>query len=147
MADQKRSSMSKSRPGKTDSSQMQFDGFDEPVADPSQEQLQSPVAADAVIEPPAAQSVSHDRPPSVSSLSAGWTLNTEVAPCELEPTPDLQDQLVVVVDSHSLIYQLFHALPPMNSPHRPAGLDCSWLHRRHAGVGSSQTTGLCDLRL
>lgn len=29
---------------------------------------------------------------------------------------DLADSLVIVVDSHSLIYQVFHALPPMNSP-------------------------------
>jgi DNA polymerase I len=29
---------------------------------------------------------------------------------------DLRDKLVVVVDSHSLIYQVFHALPPMSSP-------------------------------
>lgn len=27
------------------------------------------------------------------------------------------DDVVVVVDSHSLIYQVFHALPPMTSPH------------------------------
>ena len=36
-------------------------------------------------------------------------------PAEFEPLPDLKDKLVVVVDSHSLIYQLFHALPPMTS--------------------------------
>lgn len=30
--------------------------------------------------------------------------------------PDLTGRLVVVVDSHSLIYQVFHALPPMSSP-------------------------------
>ncbi|MFG0265806.1 MAG: DNA polymerase I [Rhodopirellula sp. JB055] len=32
-----------------------------------------------------------------------------------DPIPDLTDQLVVVVDAHSLIYQVFHALPPMTS--------------------------------
>lgn len=30
--------------------------------------------------------------------------------------PDLTGRVVVVVDSHSLIYQVFHALPPMSSP-------------------------------
>jgi DNA polymerase-1 len=29
----------------------------------------------------------------------------------------LADDLVILVDSHSLIYQVFHALPPMTSPH------------------------------
>ncbi len=37
------------------------------------------------------------------------------APTEEEPMPDLRDKLVVVIDAHSLIYQLFHALPPMTS--------------------------------
>lgn len=31
-------------------------------------------------------------------------------------TPDLSGQTVVVIDSHSLIYQLFHAMTPMSSP-------------------------------
>ncbi len=61
----------------------------------------------------------------ISATAATWTLNTEIAPCAAEPAPDLQDQLVVVVDSHSLIYQLFHALPPMNSP---TGLPVSTVH-------------------
>lgn len=34
----------------------------------------------------------------------------------IESAPDLTNKLVVVVDSHSLIYQVFHALPPMTSP-------------------------------
>ncbi|TWT70283.1 DNA polymerase I [Crateriforma conspicua] len=32
-----------------------------------------------------------------------------------EPVPDLTDKLVIIVDAHSLIYQVFHALPPMTS--------------------------------
>ncbi|WP_047814532.1 DNA polymerase I [Rhodopirellula islandica] len=32
-----------------------------------------------------------------------------------DPVPDLTGKLVVVVDAHSLIYQVFHALPPMTS--------------------------------
>jgi len=40
-------------------------------------------------------------------------------------TPPLDGKLVVIVDSHSLIYQLFHALPPMTSP---TGLPVSTVH-------------------
>ena len=37
--------------------------------------------------------------------------------CEPSPPPEcLQGQTVYVVDAHSLIYQVFHALPPMSSP-------------------------------
>jgi DNA polymerase-1 len=32
-----------------------------------------------------------------------------------EGTPDLSGKLVVIIDAHSLIYQVFHALPPMTS--------------------------------
>ena len=53
------------------------------------------------------------------------TLDTTVAPCEFEDLPPLNEKLVIIVDSHSLIYQLFHALPPMNSP---AGLPVSTVH-------------------
>ncbi len=52
-------------------------------------------------------------------------IDTDVAPCLPEDTPDLRDKLVVIVDSHSLIYQLFHALPPMTSP---AGLPVATVH-------------------
>ncbi len=52
-------------------------------------------------------------------------LDTTVAPCEFEDLPPLNEKLVIIVDSHSLIYQLFHALPPMNSP---AGLPVSTVH-------------------
>ncbi len=37
-----------------------------------------------------------------------------VAPAD-EQMPDLTGRLVVIIDSHSLIYQVFHALPPMTS--------------------------------
>ena len=141
MADQKSSSMSKSRAGKTDSSQLQFAGFEEPAASAPEVQADDAgsstatgqVSTPATSQPntTAEQNRSVPRPvvaasaAAVPPLPANWTLNTEVAPCELEPTPDLQDQLVVVVDSHSLIYQLFHALPPMNSP---TGLPVSTVH-------------------
>src|SRR5690606_2537918 len=38
---------------------------------------------------------------------------------------DFTDRLVIVVDSHSLIYQVFHALPPMTSP---AGFPVAAVH-------------------
>ena len=38
-----------------------------------------------------------------------------IAPPVDEPVPDLKDQLVVAIDAHSLIYQVFYALPPMTS--------------------------------
>ena len=42
-------------------------------------------------------------------------LRQAVTPTQAEPLPDLKDKLVVIVDAHSLIYQVFHALPPMTS--------------------------------
>jgi DNA polymerase-1 len=39
--------------------------------------------------------------------------------------PDLRGKRVLVVDSHSLIYQVFHALPPMTSP---GGLPVAAVH-------------------
>lgn len=42
-------------------------------------------------------------------------LRRTIEPSLDEPTPDLSGQLVVIIDSHSLIYQVFHALPPMTS--------------------------------
>ena len=42
-------------------------------------------------------------------------LKREIVPASEEPIPDLTDKLVVIVDAHSLIYQVFHALPPMTS--------------------------------
>lgn len=52
-------------------------------------------------------------------------IDTTVIPCGIEELPDLKDKLVIIVDSHSLIYQLFHALPPMTSP---LGLPVSTVH-------------------
>ena len=46
-------------------------------------------------------------------------VDTWPAPAESPPpgvTPDLNGKTVVVIDSHSLIYQLFHAMTPMSSP-------------------------------
>ncbi|MCM2370458.1 DNA polymerase I [Aporhodopirellula aestuarii] len=51
----------------------------------------------------------------ISDESLPQILRRPIEPTEGEPTPDLTDKLVVVIDSHSLIYQVFHALPPMTS--------------------------------
>ncbi|MEM9645190.1 MAG: DNA polymerase I [Planctomycetota bacterium] len=55
----------------------------------------------------AAVGVSQDNLPPV--------LTRAIEPAAEEPVPSLVDKLVVVVDAHSLIYQVFHALPPMTS--------------------------------
>ncbi len=41
---------------------------------------------------------------------------TPVEPVEATPVPDLKGKTVWVIDSHSLIFQVFHALPEMTSP-------------------------------
>ncbi len=43
---------------------------------------------------------------------------TPAAPCETPPSPPatLEGKTVYVIDAHSLIYQVFHALPEMSSP-------------------------------
>ncbi len=51
----------------------------------------------------------------VAAESLPEILRRTISPSLDEPTPDLAGQLVVVIDSHSLIYQVFHALPPMTS--------------------------------
>lgn len=48
-----------------------------------------------------------------------------VAPAADDGELDLNGKLVVIVDSHSLIYQVFHALPPMSSPN---GLPVAAVH-------------------
>lgn len=94
---------------------------------PDEASTAGPVAAQKPV-PPA------DVPPSAAlaksaSTAASAATSTEAAsqatsdgwpaPATLLPpgvTPDLRGQTVVVIDSHSLIYQLFHAMGPMSSP-------------------------------
>lgn len=54
-------------------------------------------------------------PVGIAAESLPEILQRTIAPSLDEPTPDLAGQLVVIIDSHSLIYQVFHALPPMTS--------------------------------
>ncbi len=44
------------------------------------------------------------------------TAETPIEPVEATPVPDLKGKTVWVIDSHSLIFQVFHALPEMTSP-------------------------------
>lgn len=61
-------------------------------------------------------------PSSPEAASSGG--NDEATPDRRQPpkipeggeTPDLTGRTVVLVDAHSLIYQVFHAMPPMSSP-------------------------------
>lgn len=42
----------------------------------------------------------------------GWSLSTTATP----PPASLEGKVVYVIDAHSLVYQVFHALPEMSSP-------------------------------
>ncbi|TWU16714.1 DNA polymerase I [Allorhodopirellula heiligendammensis] len=67
-----------------------------------------------VREDAAARQQRHDAV-GIASESLPEILRRAIAPSLDEPVPDLSGQLVVIIDSHSLIYQVFHALPPMTS--------------------------------
>ena len=57
--------------------------------------------------------------PARTANSVNPMVDTWPAPAYSPPpgvTPELRGQTVVVIDSHSLIYQLFHAMGPMSSP-------------------------------
>lgn len=94
----------------------------EPVAD----QVETPPASDASETKPtqgrenrgkenAEQRRERHSAVGIADDSLPEILRRPIAPTEDEPTPDLDGKLVVVIDSHSLIYQVFHALPPMTS--------------------------------
>ena len=73
--------------------------------------------AEQVSEQPEQQGTKEERDQAVRISTDGLpaVLFEPPPPTDKEPMPDLQDRLVVIVDAHSLIYQLFHALPPMTS--------------------------------
>jgi len=98
--------------------QLSFEGFEPEIA------------ADAMSNPSAISNSPSDSPDSGHPASQKTAfsfklLDTAVADCADEETPALEGKLVIIVDSHSLIYQLFHALPPMTSP---TGLPVSTVH-------------------
>ncbi len=69
--------------------------------------------------------------PDIALANPGVAQADQVAPTvgssskNLSPQVPTSGDLVVIVDSHSLIYQVFHALPPMTSPH---GLEVGAVH-------------------
>lgn len=65
------------------------------------------------------KSASPPRSTANQSAAESRSQASERAARELRPRstqPPGKDDLVIIVDSHSLIYQVFHALPPMTSP-------------------------------
>ena len=74
-------------------------------------------------DPPAKSPVPRSPPvsafgdtPSTTGLGVDAT-EVPAEPVEAKPTtPDLTGKTVYVIDSHSLIFQVFHALPEMTSP-------------------------------
>ena len=64
--------------------------------------------------PPTPPSSSRSGNPSEQPATEPWPSPISTPPPGV--TPDLGGQTVVVIDSHSLIYQLFHAMAPMSSP-------------------------------
>ena len=96
-------------------------------------------AAEAVvpIEPP---------PAPVPGESEGASGNA-AAP-RPSPAPQLETlagRTVWVVDAHSLIHQVFHALPEMTSPRGRAGRGRVRLHPRHALPAGAEEAGLSVL--
>lgn len=96
------------------------------VAPPRRSDISGVAASANVTAAPtgAPQSINGPSPGASSTTQrpANWTppmTDTWPAPAYSPPpgvTPDLAGQTVVVIDSHSLIYQLFHAMAPMSSP-------------------------------
>ncbi|MGV3486907.1 MAG: DNA polymerase I, partial [Planctomycetaceae bacterium] len=100
-------------------SQLSFAGFEPDPAPSSVPPTPTPTAATPLPAQPSPGQAARPSPPLIQPL------DTTVRPCDPEDMPPLEGRLVVLVDSHSLIYQLYHALPPMNSP---AGLPVSTVH-------------------
>jgi DNA polymerase-1 len=81
----------------------------QPLLFPESDVQPSPAAS---MTPPA--SFSEKQAPEQQAIVA---TEPPIAPLAAPPKTDLEaGDLVIVVDSHSLIYQVFHALPPMTGP-------------------------------
>ncbi|XZE52298.1 DNA polymerase I [Planctomycetaceae bacterium SH139] len=116
--------------------QQSFAGFDDepparkhPAGAASVRESQQPAAERDVADSDVAESSAADS----SAADGDVTDSNAAAPAapltsranEQDDPNDLTDRLVVIVDSHSLIYQVFHALPPMSSP---SGLPVAAVH-------------------
>ncbi len=90
----------------------------EPIASPSSPAKDAAVKKDRASsrerEDAAARQQRNDAV-GIAAESLPEILQRTISPSLDEPVPDLSGQLVVIIDSHSLIYQVFHALPPMTS--------------------------------
>ncbi|TWU03331.1 DNA polymerase I [Neorhodopirellula pilleata] len=121
--------MAKSRPKDNNDDQMLLSGFEEETkpAPHAQTDRQTETAAAAQqtgrvreasprsqAENPEQRAARHAAV-AIDGGSLPAVLQREIAPAADESMPDLTDRLVVIVDAHSLIYQVFHALPPMTS--------------------------------
>jgi DNA polymerase-1 len=69
-----------------------------------------PPASDDVKQEPAATAAS------VSSQTSGGEMGEEASGPDVDSLDDLSGQTVYVIDAHSLIYQVFHAMPDMSGP-------------------------------
>ncbi|MCA9193105.1 MAG: DNA polymerase I [Planctomycetales bacterium] len=96
--------MAKKRPANS-SSQKFLDGFE-----PEKPLLNSPEPTATTAPPPGQFSIT---PPAQLAANPGNVLFEHTTS---DIPDDLSGQTVVLVDSHSLIYQIFHAMPPMSSP-------------------------------
>ncbi len=116
--------MAKKPKNTVSSQQPMFDGWDD---DPNQAppEYGSDAGITSAIKPDNAISLTSEYSataettspyPGTEKVSQVTISAAPVDPAERYQMPDLTDQLVIVVDSHSLIYQVFHALPPMTSP-------------------------------
>lgn len=134
---------SATRKPQTDDDQMTFAGFDDPdpaktdtarpdpspKSTPDEKKQVKTTTASAATSAQASQPDAARRAPRANSTakeelrqavrvepgSLPEILRHVIDPPQSEPLPDLNDKLVVVVDAHSLIYQVFHGLPPMTS--------------------------------
>lgn len=92
------------------SRQQSFAGFEETdVVDKDASEKVSSSAEAPAAAPPAEESIRSSTPEPDQARDDENIANGN------QP-PNLEGKLVVIVDSHSLIYQVFHALPPMSSP-------------------------------
>jgi DNA polymerase-1 len=93
----------------------------QPSLFPEFEQAESTASVEVVCEPESAVDT--------SKAASGPSQTESIAASRPNSVPSsgplLRDDLVILVDSHSLIYQVFHAMPPMTGP---AGQEVGAVH-------------------
>jgi DNA polymerase-1 len=92
-------------------------GFEAEPAAPAIPPTQSAGFSDSQSTPPTQSAGFSDSQSTSPTQAAGFSPAPPPAPCSPLPAPEsLAGQTVWIVDSHSLIHQVFHALPEMTSP-------------------------------